>query len=121
MRSTLRNASCVKFSFHIIDAFHLNRISFTIYQKHHTNLFQTYHPDNNRQIDYSFQQNIDYRQRNFYVNNSNYNNNNRNNFRYDNNARNDRNYDQDYNRTSNQTQFQFQQRLLKIFSSKQFS
>ena len=47
----------------------------------------------NRQIDYSSQQNIDYRQRDFYVNNSNYNNSNRNSSRYDNNVRNDRNYD----------------------------
>ena len=45
MRSTLRNASCVKSSSHIIDAFHLNKTSFTLYQKHHTNLFQIYHSD----------------------------------------------------------------------------
>ena len=43
MRSTLRNASYVKSSFHIIDVFHLHRISFILYQKHYTNLFQTYH------------------------------------------------------------------------------
>ena len=51
MRSTLRNASCVKSSSHIIDAFHLNKTSFTLYQKHHTNLFQIYHSDNDLQID----------------------------------------------------------------------
>ena len=38
-------AQCVKFSSHIIDAFHLNRIRFIIYQKHYTNLFQIYHSD----------------------------------------------------------------------------
>ena len=47
MRSTLRNTSCVKFSFHIIDVFHLNKISFTLYQKHYTNLFQIYYFDRN--------------------------------------------------------------------------
>ena len=78
----------------------------------------------NRQIDYSSQQITDYRQRDFYVNNSsfNYRNDRRNNqFRYDNNARNDRNYDQDYNRASNQAQSQFQQRLLKTPLFKQSS
>ena len=74
--------------------------------------------------DFYFQQNIDYRQKDFYVNNSNYNNNNRNNFRYDNNFRNDRNYDQvnrnQYQKFINQfTQFQ-QQRLIKTFFVKQF-
>ena len=48
----------------------------------------------NRQIDYYFQQNIDYRQRNFYVNNQNFNQRNDHNIRYDNNARDDRNYNQ---------------------------
>ena len=45
MRSTLRNALYVKLSFHIIDVSHLDRTSFIIYQKHHTNLFQIYHSD----------------------------------------------------------------------------
>ena len=84
------------------------------------------------QSSYNFQQNTsyiqpntEYRQKDFYVNNSSANNRNdrrsSNNSRYDNNARNDRNYDQ-----VNRSQYQMfasqsQQRLLKAFFAKQSS
>ena len=80
----------------------------------------------NRQFVYFFQQNTEYRQKDFYVNNSNYRNDRKsnNNARYDNNARNDRNYDQvnrdQYQVSANQSQQQ-QQRLLKASLIKQLS